>query len=124
KKAALLWDLRLKDPKGVRVIQVSRVISAGPFLDLPGVKESPPGSFLFEIDQSAPGERETDVEGWSMEEERGRWLGGKIAKARMATTLRPPEKKGKHQKHMASRGELEWLFRRARLRLKSYVRHH
>jgi ferredoxin len=109
-KAALLWELKLQDTRGIRVLEVARVVSAGPFRDLSGVREHPPGSSLFELEQTASPAREDDVEGWVMEEERGRWLAGKIVKA-LATDL-GERKEG-----------LERIFRRARGRLKRYFRH-
>src|SRR5262249_22316563 len=47
KKAPLLWELRVSDERGVRVMEVGRVVSAGPFAPDAGVREHPPGSFLF-----------------------------------------------------------------------------
>jgi formate hydrogenlyase subunit 6/NADH:ubiquinone oxidoreductase subunit I len=109
-KAALCWELRLQDTQGIRVLEVGRVVSAGPFRDGAGVREHPPGSSLFEMEQSARPVREDDVEGWVMEEERGRWLAGRIVKG-LATDL------GEHKE------DLERVFRRARGRLKRYFRH-
>jgi len=80
-KSPLIWELRLEDWKGVRVLETARVVSAGPFRDLPGMREHPPGSLLFEIDQTSLGARRDDVEGWSLEEERARGLGVRIVKA-------------------------------------------
>ena len=79
-KGALKWELRLQDAQGVRVLEVGRVVSAGPFLDFGGVREHPPGSSLFELAQTARPHRTEDVEGWVMEEERGRWLASRIVK--------------------------------------------
>ena len=45
KKSALLWEFRLEDAQGIRVIDVARVVSGGPFHELPAVREHPPGSF-------------------------------------------------------------------------------
>jgi ferredoxin len=109
-KAALLWEIRLQDAQGVRVIEVGRVVSAGPFLALGGVREHPPGSLLFELEQSARPRREDDVDGWVMEEERGKWLAGRIVKG-LATDLGDRKE------------DLERVFRRARGRLKRYITH-
>jgi ferredoxin len=109
-KAALLWEVRLQDAQGVRVIDVGRVVSAGPFRDLSGVREHPPGSSLFELEQTARARRDEDVEGWAMEEERGRWLAGRIVKS-LATGLGDRKE------------ELERVFRRARGRIKRYFMH-
>src|SRR5690606_1445751 len=48
RKGPLLWEFRLQDPQGVRLIEAGRVVSAGPFHARPGVSEYPPGSMLFE----------------------------------------------------------------------------
>jgi Fe-S-cluster-containing hydrogenase component 2 len=109
-KAALLWELRLRDVQGIRVVDVARVVAAGPFRDLPGVREHPPGSFLFELEQTASETKEQDVDGWVMEEERGRWLAGKIARA-LASDFGD------------RRDLLDQAYRRARARLKRYLKH-
>ena len=109
-KAPLIWELRLRDAHGIRVLEVARVVSAGPFKDLPSVREYPPGSFLFELDQTASLTRAEDVEGWVMEEERGRYLAGKIARA-LVSDLGD------------KREQLDRIYRRARGRLKRYYRH-
>lgn len=79
-KAPLLWSLRVKDEVGIRVIDVSYVISAGPFLKEEGLKEYPPGSFLYEFYQTAKEKPEEDIEGWVLEELRGRRLGARLSK--------------------------------------------
>jgi ferredoxin len=109
-KSALLWELRLEDAQGIRVIEVSRVIAGGPFRDSPGVREYPPGSFLFELEQTASASLSENVEGWILEEERGRWLAVKIIRA-LVTELGP------------RREELERVLKRTRARLKRYDRH-
>lgn len=76
-----LWQLRLQDTQGIRVLEVGRVISAGPFRDLHGIREYPPGSLLFEMDQTAASAYTDDVEGWEYEEKGGKWLAAKIVKA-------------------------------------------
>ncbi|MCM2322158.1 MAG: 4Fe-4S binding protein [Oligoflexia bacterium] len=109
-KAALLWELKLQDSQGVKMLDVARVVSAGPFRDIPGVREYPPGSFLFELDQTAQGLKTEDVEGWVLEEERARSLAGRIARALIAELG-------------ARREELDAIHRRARSRLRRYQRH-
>ena len=111
-----LWEVRLVDAQGTRVLEVARVVSAGPFgpsasaLGPGGVREYPPGSFLFEMPQSAGASRHEDVEGWVLEEERGRWLAGRIIRA-LVTELGP------------DRERLDKIYNRARGRLKRYLRH-
>ncbi len=107
----MLWQLRLRDSQGIRVLDVARVVSAGPFQDLPGVKEHPPGSFLFELSQTAPITHAEDVEGWALEEERGNWLASKIVKA-LVTEFTTSQKE-----------KLDQISRRTRRRLKRHLRH-
>lgn len=109
-KAALLWELRLQDSAGIRILEVARVVSAGPFRDVPDLREHPVGSFLFEMTQTAPADRLDDVEGWVMEEERGKLLGCKIVRALVADLGERRE-------------QLDYLHRRARGRLKRYLKH-
>lgn len=108
-KGPLRWLLRVKDNQGIRVLEVARVVSAGPFRVQSGIREHPPGSFLYELDQTANHQLAQDVEGWLLEEERGRWLAGKIVRA-LATDL-------------SKRDELDRLFRRAKTKLKHYYAH-
>ncbi|HNA62912.1 MAG TPA: 4Fe-4S dicluster domain-containing protein, partial [Rhabdochlamydiaceae bacterium] len=79
-KSPLIWEFRIQDEKGVRIIEVARVISMGPFREDEGVREHPPGSFLFELAQTAKESPDQDIEGWNLEEVRGRRLGAKIVK--------------------------------------------
>jgi ferredoxin len=109
-KAPMVWELRLRDDQGVRVIECARVVSAGPFAPIVPVREHPPGSLLFELEQTAALARDDQSEGWVLEEERGKLLAGKIVK-RLVTDLGP------------RREELERVFRRAKGRLKRYQRH-
>lgn len=109
-KAPLLWELRLQDAQGVRVLEIARAVSAGPFRDLPGIREYPPGSFLFELDQTAANTPSEDVEGWVLEEERGRWLGCKIIKALVSDLG-------------SQREEVERIYKKAKMRLKRYSGH-
>ncbi|MGZ3700081.1 MAG: 4Fe-4S dicluster domain-containing protein, partial [Bdellovibrionota bacterium] len=108
-KGPLLWELRLQDTHGVRVIETARVISAGPFQDLPGVREYPSGSYLFELEQTAAFTKPDDVEGWVTEEERGKWLASKIVRALMS--------------ELGHREDLDQVYRRARSRLRRFGKH-
>lgn len=105
------WEFRVETAQGVRILEVTRVVSAGPFSNQPGVREYPPGSFLFELEQTAPQARADHVEGWGLEEERARWLAGKIVKS-LVQQIGPEQ-----------REELEQMHRRARTRLKRFGRH-
>ncbi|MBY0470052.1 (2Fe-2S)-binding protein [bacterium] len=109
-KSALLWELRLADAKGIRVIEVSRVIGVGPYSQSSGIRENPPGSLLFELEQTAPYVRIDDFEGWVVEEERGRLLALKIVKSLVSDVS-------------GKREELDKIQRRARTRLKQYAHH-
>ncbi len=109
-KPPLLWQLRLQDSQGIRVLDVGRVVSAGPFSDHQRVREYPPGSLLFEFDQTAANTEREDVEGWTLEEERGKWLVGKIVKTLVSELGSKKE-------------ELDPIFKKARLRLKNYLKH-
>jgi ferredoxin len=112
-KAALLWELRLQDAQGIRILEVGRVISAGPFDEHAGVREYPSGSSLFEMEQSAATTYQKNVEGWVLEEERGKWLAGKIIRTLVPDLRELGEK----------RETLDAIFNRARGRLKRYSRH-
>lgn len=81
RKSALIWELRIQDSIGVRLLDVSRVIAAGPFRGATTIKEFPPGSLLFELEQTASFKKEDDVEGWEIEEANGQWVGAKISRA-------------------------------------------
>lgn len=109
-KSPLVWQVRLQDSQGIRVLDVSRVVSAGPFRNFQGVKEYPPGSFLFELDQTAPSLEEENPDGWATEEERAHWLAGKIVRA-LVTELGP------------KRERLDRIFQSSRVRLKRYLKH-
>jgi Fe-S-cluster-containing hydrogenase component 2 len=81
KAARMLWDFRIQDEHGIRVLEVAWVVAAGPFSKSEGVREFPPESLLFEMEQSSAASVAEDPEGWALEEQRGRSLGVKICKA-------------------------------------------
>lgn len=109
-KAPLVWEFRLQDHFGVRVLEVARVVSAGPFYDVPEIKEHPPGSLLFELTQTASPTQAEDFEGWVLEEERARVLAGKVVKALV-------------NEIGTKREELEKIVKKAKGRLKRYFTH-
>ncbi len=80
-KSPHLWEFYVKSAQGVRIIETAKVISAGPFMKHTGIKEYPPGSFLYELEQTALSTPEEDFEGWVLEEERAKLLAAKISKA-------------------------------------------
>lgn len=108
-KSALQWEFRVKDELGVRIITVSRVISAGPFRDEPEIREYPPGSLLFELTQTSRASFESLVDGWMLEEELGRWLALKVIRA-LQRDFQDHELKEVYER----------VVRRTRLRLKRY----
>jgi ferredoxin len=110
KPGAGIGEFRLRDARGVRVIEVSRIVSFGPFSSTESLKEYPPGSLLFEAEQSALETKEKDPEGWMLEEDRARLLAARIAKALV------PELG-------AARDEVEAIVRRSRTRTKRIARH-
>ncbi len=110
KKAPLLWEFKVQDSQGVRILDVARVVSFGPFVDLPGLREHPPGSALYEFDQTAGHSRAQNVEGWEREEARARWLGVSIVRALVADLGERREQFEKQQ-------------RRARQELRSFQLH-
>lgn len=110
KQGAAIGEFRLKDPRGVRLLEVSKIVSFGPFSQSEGWKEHPPGNLLFEVEQTALESREKDPEGWLLEEDRGRLLAARIAKALV------PELG-------SARDEVEAILRRSRTRIKRIGRH-
>jgi formate hydrogenlyase subunit 6/NADH:ubiquinone oxidoreductase subunit I len=110
-KAALIWEFRVQDSLGVRILEVSRVVSAGPFGPSDEVRSYPAGSLLFELSQTSATTPAEDVEGWVMEEERARLLGARITRALSSDLVGD------------QREEMDRIYRNARSRLKRYFRH-
>ena len=81
KKTSTIWELRVEDELGVRVLEVSRIISVGPFYDRPDFLEYPVGSMLFSLEQTASVNPSDDIEGYYLESERARMLGTRIIKS-------------------------------------------
>lgn len=79
-RGAMRWRLKLQDEQGLRIEEVARVVSAGPFRKRGGLREYPPGSLLFELEQTSESHREDDVEGWILEEERARSVALKLVR--------------------------------------------
>jgi ferredoxin/bacterioferritin-associated ferredoxin len=114
KAARMLWDFRIQDAHGIRVLEVAWVISAGPFRGSEGVREYPPGSLLFELDQSGAGLVAEDPEGWALEEHRGRALGARICKALIASWGDRRVKKDRLEEELRrARGRLKRAMKRA-----------
>lgn len=99
----LHFELRIKDHRGVRVVETSRVISFGPFSKADGIREHPPSSLLFDFEKE-------DGEGELLEIERARGLG-----VRVIRTLAPDLG--------ASRELLDMIQRRSKNRIRRYLKH-
>ena len=110
RQAPLSWQLRLQDAQGIRILETGRVISAGPFRELRSIREYPPGSLLFEMDQIAGATYTDNIEGWNFEIEGSTWLASKIVKALVSDL-------GKNKEN------IDRLFRRARKDLKNHLTH-
>ncbi len=109
-RSAQAWEFRLKDENGVRIVNVNRIVSVGPYFNETGIREYPPASHLYEFEQTAFETKEISVEDWVLEEERGRYLASRISKA-LNTEL------GDKKEFLSK------INRRARSRLKKYDDH-
>ncbi len=105
-----LTEFRVRDSRGVRIIEVSRVIAVGPFNTHEGYKEFPPGSLRFDLEQTSLKGSADDSAAHLAEESLSHLLGVKIIRA-LATDL------GK------SKTELERIHRRAKNTWKSLKNH-
>lgn len=108
--SAQLWELRVEDARGVKILEATRVVSAGPFRTTAGLREFPPGSMLFELEATASPSKRQDFEGWYSEEERARALAVRIIKGLVADLG-------------GRREELDRIQKRARARLKRIEQH-
>jgi len=106
----LLWELRVEDSRGVRILEVTRVISSGPFLRSRPFREYPVGSLLFELPRTSMARRDWDLEGWLLEEDAARFIGTRIIRALADIT---PDR----------REEFERIYKRAKGRLKRSAEH-
>lgn len=104
-----LFELKCRDSKGVRVLEVERVISFGPFEKEEGYKEYPIGSLLFEVKQTAEKTKNEDVDGYLREKSLSELLGVKISKI-----LAP---------HSQNLSGIDLLFKRAKKQWKSLFIH-
>lgn len=69
-KSPFIWEIKIQDSQGVRVIDTARVISVGPFGGDFGFREYPSGSFLIEWENSEASRLEDDVEKVLLDEHR------------------------------------------------------
>ncbi|MBU6154208.1 MAG: 4Fe-4S binding protein [Bdellovibrionales bacterium] len=79
-KSPFLWSIKIQDDHGIRVIDVARVISVGPFSDDSGFREYPPGSLLIEWENSEASLVKDDVEKVLLDENRAVVLASQIIK--------------------------------------------
>jgi formate hydrogenlyase subunit 6/NADH:ubiquinone oxidoreductase subunit I len=109
-RGAARWELRLEDPEGIRLLDVSRLVMAGPFDGASGLREYPSGSMLYELEQTSARTRSEDIEGWALEEDRARWLAAKISRALISDLG-------------AKRDVVEQVLKRGRGRLRGFTEH-
>jgi ferredoxin/aerobic-type carbon monoxide dehydrogenase small subunit (CoxS/CutS family) len=79
-KSPFLWELKIQDAQGLRVIDTARVISVGPFDEDHGFREYPAGSFLVEWENTEAQLVSQDVEQVLLDEHRATVLAGRIIK--------------------------------------------
>jgi ferredoxin len=79
-KTPSLFEFKVQDSQGVRVIDTARVISVGPFENDAGFREYPPGSFLIEWENSEASKLEQDVEKVLLDEHRAVVLANLVIK--------------------------------------------
>ncbi|MBI3534237.1 MAG: 4Fe-4S dicluster domain-containing protein [Deltaproteobacteria bacterium] len=111
KKTAQTWEFVIQIGADAKNFEVSRVVSAGSFYKNNGIKEYPPGSLLFELEQTAPHTPENNMEGWTLEEKRATMLGLRVSKA--LSTEAGSQKK-----------ENQYLFKKTKIQLKNIFDHH
>jgi ferredoxin len=69
-KSPFIWQIKIQDSQGVRVIDTARVVSVGPFEPETGFREYPTGSFLVEWENTESTRIEADVERVLLDEHR------------------------------------------------------
>jgi ferredoxin len=104
------YELKVKDSRGIRIIEVERVLSFGPYEVDEGYKEYPVGSLLFEIQQTAPESKDSDGDGFLREKSLAELLGVKISKL-----LSQPKE--------STRNQLDSIFKRSKRQWKSLWQH-
>lgn len=115
----LSWQLRLRDAHGIRIIDaIARLVSVGPYLNLPEIKEYPPHSLLFELEQSALSSQAECPEAWELEGQGSEWLTAKITRALLTTAPAPTP-----QPPVAATQALHFFYRRTKNYLKKANSH-
>ena len=80
KKTPVLWELKVQDQFGLRVLDTARVISVGPFEIKSGFREYPSGSFLVEWENSEAVKFSDEVEALLLDEHRAAILAQHLVK--------------------------------------------
>jgi len=80
KKTPVLWELKVQDQFGLRVLDTARVISVGPFEKDAGFREYPSGSFLVEWENSEATTFSDEVEKLLLDEHRAVILANHLIK--------------------------------------------
>jgi ferredoxin/aerobic-type carbon monoxide dehydrogenase small subunit (CoxS/CutS family) len=79
-KSPFLWELKVQDAQGTRVMDTARVVSCGPFEADLGFREYPAGSFLMEWENTEAQLTPEDVENVLFDENRAVVLAAKLIK--------------------------------------------
>ncbi len=79
-KSPFLWELKVQDENGTRVLDAARIISVGPFDEDAGFREYPPGSHLIEWENTEVDALNQDVEHVLLDEHRAMILAGRLIK--------------------------------------------
>ena len=115
RKGPLKLEFRVEDERGIRILEPVRVVSAGPFSASAGVREYPPGSSLYELEQTAPAasvaSQDLDAEGWVLESDRALALAMRVVRGLCADL--PSEE----------RERVEKTLKKARFRMKRHPAH-
>ena len=80
KKTPILWELKVQDQYGLRVLDLARVISVGPFGKDEGFREYPTGSLLVEWENSEAAKFSDNVEKLLLDEHRAVVLANHLVK--------------------------------------------
>jgi ferredoxin len=80
KKTPVIWEFKLKDQHGTRVLDVARLISVGPFETDAGFREYPPGSLLVEWENCESVRFHDEVEQLLLDEHRATILANLLLK--------------------------------------------
>ena len=118
-KTPVLWEMKIQDAHGVRIIDTARVISVGPFQTDQGFREYPSGSFLVEWENTEVEQVSAEVESYLLDEHRAvllasRLIKGLSQKSQLEKTVWMSKQKIKeleslHDKRFTWKYEGKWL---------------